>query len=120
MHYILVFLTILLTSFAQIILKYRLNSILAPSEGGLPSLSFILNLLLDYYVILSFALAFFASLSWIAALSRFELSVAYPYMSLSFALVVLLGHFCLGESISVYKISGTLLIVTGVALLQHA
>jgi len=119
MYYLLIFVTIVLTSFAQLILKWRLNSFAHYPEEGLKKLSFIVGLLLDPFVILSFTLAFLASLTWIVALTKFELSVAYPYMGLSFALVLLLGYFFLGESISLYNISGTLLIVLGVALLHR-
>ena len=119
MYYTLIVITVLLTSFGQLILKWRLNSFVHYPEDWLAKLIFIFSLLLDRFVILSFALAFLASLTWIAALTKFELSVAYPYMSLSFVLVLLFGYLWLGESISAHKISGTILIVIGVALLQR-
>jgi multidrug transporter EmrE-like cation transporter len=39
------------------------------------------------------------ALSWIAVLSRLDLSVAYPFLALNFVLVTLSGRFILGETV---------------------
>ncbi|HBN07181.1 MAG TPA: hypothetical protein DD435_00560 [Cyanobacteria bacterium UBA8530] len=58
----------------------------------------------------------FAVLFWMAALTRFELSVAYPFSALSFVLMVFLSHWCFQESLTPLKLFGVLLIVGGMAL----
>jgi multidrug transporter EmrE-like cation transporter len=58
----------------------------------------------------------FAVLFWMAALTRFELSVAYPFSALSFVLMVLLSHWCFRESLTPLKLFGVLLIVGGIVL----
>ena len=62
--------------------------------GGLRHL---LWLLIDPVIFSTFVAAFFASLAWMAAMTRFELSYAYPFTSLNFAAVLLLSAALLGD-----------------------
>ncbi len=63
----------------------------------------------------------FSMLSWLAALTRFELSMAYPLLSLSYVLVYLGAVWWprLGETVSLAKTAGIVLIVLGVVLVTR-
>lgn len=78
---------------------------------------FFVSLFKDMYILSSFFAGFLASLTWMAALTKFELSTAYPFMSFSFLLVLLFSHFLLNESLGIYKVSGMMLIVLGIILI---
>ena len=91
--------TVAFTVLGQLILKWRMDQ-LGPLPTGFGSgLWHLLRLLLDPAVVASFAAAFAASLTWMAALTRFELSYAYPFMSLNFVVVLLLSVMVLGEGL---------------------
>lgn len=114
MGYIYILLTLLLTVYGQLILKWRINF-----HGSFPEqlnlqLVYLGKALLDPYIISSFAAAFLASLTWIAALTKFDISYAYPFMSLSFLMVLVLGYFFFNEPITLFKIIGIVLILIGV------
>jgi uncharacterized membrane protein len=57
--------------------------------------------------------ALVAAASWIKALQSFELSWAYPFMSLSFLLVALLSCFLLGEHLKVTQWVGLAVVLLG-------
>jgi len=61
----------------------------------------------------SFAAAFLASLAWMAALTKFRLSYAYPFMSLSFLLVLLFSYLLFKEPLTISKLAGVILIIIG-------
>lgn len=111
--YLYILLTILLTVYGQLILKWRINFLGPLPEGWKAQLSYIGRSLLDPYVISSFAAAFVASLTWIAALTKFELSYAYPYMSLSFVLVLIFSFFLFQEPLTLNKVLGVAFIGVG-------
>jgi uncharacterized membrane protein len=75
-----------------------------------------MKLLVDPFIFSGFASAFIASLFWMAALSKFELSFAYPFMSLSFVLVFILSVFLFNDSVTLYKVVGLVLIVLGIVI----
>jgi multidrug transporter EmrE-like cation transporter len=56
---------------------------------------------------------------WLVALSKIELNVAYPMLSIGYILIMILSFFLLNESITLYKVAGTLLIVAGVTLISR-
>ncbi len=111
--YIYILLTLLLTTYGQLILKWRINILGQFPEGMKAQLFYLGKSLLDPYVISSFAAAFVASLTWIAALTKFELSHAYPFMSLSFVLVLILSYFIFNEPFTLNKMIGVAFIVAG-------
>jgi undecaprenyl phosphate-alpha-L-ara4N flippase subunit ArnF len=50
---------------------------------------------------------------WMAAMTKFEITKAYPFMSLAPALVFLIGILFLGESFSWGKVIGLVFIIFG-------
>jgi multidrug transporter EmrE-like cation transporter len=72
--------------------------------------------LLNPWVIAAFAAAFGVALTWILILNKYELSWAYPFMSLTFPLVVFASAVLFQEQLSWLKVIGVSLIVVGVAL----
>jgi multidrug transporter EmrE-like cation transporter len=79
----------------------------------------IFTLLLRPWVISGLAAAFGASLFWMAAMTKFELSKAYPFMALNFVLVGLIAVPLFGEVVSPAKITGMLLVVAGLVVLSQ-
>ena len=61
-----------------------------------------------------------AAFLYIIALRKIPVSVAFPSVSLSYAIVAVAGHFLFGEPFGVKQIAGILLIVGGVALINQA
>jgi len=51
-------------------------------------------------------------------LGKLEVSMAYPLISLGVVLTTVAGIFILGESVSIYKVLGVALIITGVVILS--
>ena len=113
MGYIYIFLTLVLTAYGQLILKWRLNLYGAYPAQFKQQLLFLIKTLIDPYIISSFAAAFLASLTWIAALTKFDLSYAYPFMSLSFIIVLLFSYFLFNEPLTFNKSIGILFIMAG-------
>lgn len=61
-----------------------------------------------------------AAFLYIIALRKIPVSVAFPSVSLSYAIVAVAGHFLFGEPFGLKQIAGILLIVGGVALINQA
>jgi small multidrug resistance pump len=63
------------------------------------------------------ALYGFSAVAYIIALRKIPVSVAYPSVALSYALVGILGHFLFGEPFGLKQIGGLALIIGGVGLI---
>lgn len=113
MSYIYIALTIVLTVFGQIAIKMQVLQ-----AGPMPTapdekLAFFVRLLLNPWIISAFAAAFLASISWMGAMSKFQLSHAYPFMSLNFVITLGLSAWLFQEPLSMTRIAGVALICIG-------
>jgi multidrug transporter EmrE-like cation transporter len=57
---------------------------------------------------------------WIAVVSNFDLSLAYPMVSLAYVVVFVASWLLLGEQISALRIAGLVLIVAGVFVISRS
>mgnify|MGYP003798700379 CR=1 FL=1 len=97
----------------QIMMKSGMNQVGAISSLGLATL---LRVFSNPYVLLGFASYGLSSIAYLMALSKLELSVAYPMIGLGYVLVVLFSWLLLKEQVGALRWLGTLLIVAGVWL----
>ena len=115
MAYFYIFGTIIFTVYGQLILKWRMNSVGVLPEPLGAKIIFLIKLVFDPFIFSGFLAAFIASLFWMAAMSKFDVSYAYPFITAGLTLLtVLLAIIILGEPVSINKIIGVLLIVSGV------
>ena len=112
-NYLYIALTIVLTVYGQIMLKLQVGKAGALPAGAADKLLFMLKLLLNPWVVSAFAAAFLASVAWMAAMTKFELGHAYPFMALNFVVVLLLGAWLFHEPLSMLRIAGVTLICVG-------
>ncbi|WP_087972635.1 EamA family transporter [Oceanobacillus rekensis] len=118
MGYFYILSTIMFTVYGQLIIKWTMDK-----QGGLPEgfwdkIMFLFQLLLNPWILSGFLAAFLAALSWMAAMTKFDISYAYPFMSLSFVLVFILSVFLFGEPVSTQKVIGFAFIVLGIIVMR--
>jgi multidrug transporter EmrE-like cation transporter len=111
-----VFGSILCTVYGQIIVKWQVGK-----AGVLPAtlsgkIAFLLNLILNPWILSGMLAGFFALVCWLAAMTKFELSYAYPFMSLAFVFVLVLSTVLFHEPLTIAKILGVLLIIAGIVV----
>ena len=82
----------------------------------LDKLIFLLSMFRNIWIISAFLSAFLAALCWMAAMTKFDLSFAYPFMSLSFVLVLMFSGAIFHEPINLPKIIGILCIMFGIII----
>ena len=115
-----VLLTVLLTVYGQLVVKWV---VLRTGQFPLPwhdRLQYIGKLLLNPWVWSVFLAAFLASVSWMVAMTRLELSQAYPFTSLAFVLVAIFSFYLFQEPINATRLTGMLLIICGILLIGRS
>ena len=115
--HIFILMTIVFTVYSQLIMRWQVGN-----AGNLPAdtsgkLSFIFALLLNPWVLTGVASTFLAGVSWMLAMTRFEISYAFPFVSLNYILVLLASFLIFGESFSLVKLAGTFLVIMGLLVI---
>ena len=105
--------TVFLTSVGQLVLKIGVDSI---SDQGIEAksyASFLIDSFTSPLVIGGLMIYGAAVVLWLWVLSRVELSIAYPFIGLSFVITLAFSVLLLNESVNSLRILGTLLIAAG-------
>ena len=112
-------LTILLSVYSQLIIKWRMSGRFAGlqiPEGVWPKAVTLFTVLFDPFVFTGLVATFVSGLCWMATMSKLDISYAYPFTALGFVLVLVFSHFFFGESFNMLKLGGVLLIIGGIAI----
>ena len=112
--------TVMLTVYGQGVVKWRVDRAGDASDEVPQQLTWALELLLDPWIWTAAIAVVIASIAWLAAISRLELSIAYPLMSTSLILVVLLGVLAFDEPLTIAKIGGAVLVLVGLVVANRS
>ena len=114
------FIGVILNACAQLLLKagpLRLGEIsLAPTT----LLSTLLQLATNLPILGGLCLYVFSVITWIAGLSRVDVSIAYPLLSLGYVLNAIAAHYLFGEILSWQRLTAIGIILIGVYLLARS
>ena len=102
--------TLSLTIYGQLILKWRCNQYVGVAEN---KVAYLICLFKDFWVWTGLFAAVLASISWMVALSKIELSKIYPFMTIAPIIVLILTALCLGETFNFTKWFGVSLVRIG-------
>lgn len=111
--------TVLLTCYGQLVIKWQVGAFRPRTSGLLARLPVLAQMVFQPWMLSAFAAAFAASLCWMLAMQRLELSKAYPFMALNFFIVCLLAVPLFGESLNPAKIAGLTTVIIGLVILSQ-
>jgi len=118
----MVFCYVVLNAFGALLIKHEINRV---GEANITSfhsiLIYFVKLLTSYKVLLGLVAIFLSALAWFVALSRMDLSVAYPIaVGLSFLLIVTSSVLFFHESLTPIKLLGLLFLILGLIFVSRS
>jgi len=114
MVYVLAFISIGLGAVGQFGLKVASGQLKLGNGIWTAALSYITNI----NIILSLLCFATSTIMWIFVLRKLELSIAYPMVSLGYIITMTLAFLFLHEPLRLTKFIGTLLIISGVVVIN--
>jgi len=116
MSYLYLALTVVLTVYGQLVIKWQVLAAGAFPEVPGEKMLFLARLLVNPWIISALAAALAAALTWMAAMTKLDLSHAYPFLSVVFILVPLASVLLFNEPLTAAKVIGLALIVAGIVI----
>jgi len=111
---------ILFSVSGELMLKHGMNKVGTLSLNPTLFISSLVRTFTTPYVLAGFALVFCGSIFWLAVISRIQLSIAYPMLSLSYVIALLASWRLFGEQPTATKLVGVVIIVLGVVVISRA
>lgn len=117
----LILLGVLLGAGAQLLLKAGTNALgpLAAGTAG-AAVETAVRVMAQPAIVAGLTLYVVSAAVWIVALSRVEVSVAYPMLSIGFVVNAIAAWALLGESVGAQRLAGIAVIVVGVFLVARS
>jgi uncharacterized membrane protein len=112
---IIIVISVIFAAFGQVSWKLGMNQAGQLTALNIASLSVVLT---NPYVLLGFIMYGLSTVFWLIALSKKDLSFVYPFMSLTYILVLTLSILMLQENIGLNKVIGTLAIIIGIIIIS--
>jgi len=114
-EHLYIFLSIGFAVASQLIIKWKMSAFDLSSYPGLfEKFAFAFSMLFNPWIMLSIFLTLLSGLSWMIAMTKFDISYAYPYTALGFVLILIFSALLFHEPLNGAKILGVLLIVSGI------
>jgi drug/metabolite transporter (DMT)-like permease len=80
----------------------------------------LLRLFMNWQVLSGLALYGLSAILWIMAISKVQLTFAYPMVALGYVIVFAASYFIFGDDLNAWKISGLAFIIIGVVLVSRS
>lgn len=113
--------TILFIVYGQLIIKWRVESLLATGDVAAGRLSRLSVYLTDPYIISAYLAALAGSVAWMFVVERYAVSLAFPlYIGLTIVMVAIGGAALFDEPMTATRAISILLILAGVAVGSRA
>jgi len=108
----LILLSVIMSTGAQLILKLGANKINAELQDATGLWAMALTVL-NWPILVGLFIYVISAATWIWVLTKVDISIAYPFISLGFVMTLVFGALVFNESLSTSKIIGTVLIIAG-------
>jgi EamA-like transporter family. len=114
-----IFSTIFFTVYSQLIMRWQVAKAgtLPPDFSG--KIQFVVLLLLNPWVMTGIAATFLAGVSWMLAMTRFEVSYAFPFVSLTYIFILVASVYLFNESFTLIKFAGTIIVTLGIIIIAR-
>ena len=116
-----IFLSVIFAVTSQLIIKWKMSAFYFTEHDSLiDKFTFAFTMLLNPWIMLSIFMTLLSGLSWMIAMTKFDLSYAYPFTALGFVMVVLFSALLFREPLTYEKIAGLLFVVIGIYIASRS
>lgn len=116
---LIIVISVLLNAFAQLFIRKGMLLIgsLTLNIQNIVSLCF--KVLTNIFLLSGMTCYAISILLWMVVLSRVNVSVAYPLLSIGYIVTAIMAYFLFGETLTLQKVAGIIVICIGVWLLTQ-
>ena len=116
---IYILISVLTSTVGQLLLKMGMNRVGSITLSMNQILTTTWKMVTNPYVFIGLAIYLAGTIFWLAALSRVDLSYAYPFASLSYVVMLVASWMMFDEQITLSRVIGTVVIGVGVLLIYR-
>lgn len=120
MIFALILLGVLLNAAAQLLLKAGMSQIGHFEFSFANIIPISLKVMMNFPIVTGLCSYVVSVVVWLLVLSRVQVSYAYPMLSIGYIVNAIAAYYLFGETLSVMRVSGIFVIITGVYLIAQS
>jgi multidrug transporter EmrE-like cation transporter len=120
LSFALILVGVLLNAAAQLLLKAGTNAVGSFEFAAANALPVGLKLALEPHILGGIACYAISVVVWILALSRVEVSIAYPMLSIGYVVNAIAAYYLFGEAVTATRLVGIGIIILGVFIVARS
>ena len=119
-YFVFIIVTVILNAVSQLLMKSGMDQVGKAELSSSKVLSLLMSAATNPLIILGLASMTISMATHLMSLSRFDVSFAFPFLSLAYAIVAAWGYFVMGENVSAQRAAGIGIIVLGTVVLARS
>ena len=119
-YFVFIIITVSLNAASQILMKKGMLQLGKVEFSSQSIITLIVGAATNPFVLFGLVTMATSMLTHLMSLSRFDVSFAFPFISLAYVIVLIYAHFILGENINSIRLAGMLLIVMGTVVISRS
>ncbi|PWE32944.1 transporter [Maritimibacter sp. 55A14] len=119
-YFVFILITVLLNAVSQLLMKAGMTQVGKAEFSSAKTLTLFLTAATNPFVIFGLLTMTISMGTHLMSLSRFDVSFAFPFISLAYAIVAAWGYFVMGEDVGLQRIAGIVIIVVGTIVLARS
>lgn len=116
--YILLIVSVMFGALGQFLFRLGMRAYGQVSATG--AFRQLVSIVMTPSIFAGFVLFGLSSILWLSVISKYQLSYAYPMVSIGYVLTMILSRLFLNEQISIYRMIGAVFIVSGVIFVSRS
>lgn len=119
-YFIFIIVTVILNAASQLLMKAGMSQVGQAEFSASRILNLILGAALNPLIVLGLIVMTVSMGTHLMSLSRFEVSFAFPFLSIAYVIVAAWGYFFFGEDLNMTRIIGISTIILGTVILARS
>lgn len=118
-YFVFIVATVILNATSQLLMKSGMSQVGQAEFSGTRILDLLVRAATNPWIVLGLTTMTISMGTHLMSLSRFDVSFAFPFLSLAYVIVAVYGHFVLGEVLTPTRILGIGTILLGTVILSR-
>jgi len=119
-YFILIIITVILNAVSQLLIKSGMDKVGQAEFSTSKLVSLLAGAAVNPLVVLGLVTMTISMGTHLMSLSRFDVSFAFPFISLAYVIVAGWGYFFLGEDVSSTRVLGILVVILGTVIIARS
>ena len=119
-YFSLILATVLLNATSQILMKTGMTQVGKFEFSGASFRQMTIGAATNIFIICGLVTMVISMVTHLMSLSRFDVSFAFPFLSIAYVLVLLYGYLAMGENVNALRVAGVSLVVAGTVLIARS